>query len=125
MLLSHSLLELWMAEEREAPQEGPFVLHCHECRTRGIHCLLCHAFQNLVQISVGIAAVAQGRDMRIRNRVPLLFMLPHHGCHPTALQLRLPGIDGRDDANPLLHRRCGIEAEVLAVARADHLHHLR
>ncbi len=37
---------------------------------------------------------------------------------------RLPGIDGRDDAESVLYRGSGIQAEVLAVARADHLHRL-
>ncbi len=38
---------------------------------------------------------------------------------------RLPGIDGRDDAESVLQRRRSIEAQVLAVTRADHLHRLR
>ena len=35
-----------------------------------------------------------------------------------------PRIDRRDDAEPVLHRLRGIEAQVLAVARTDHLHRL-
>ena len=34
---------------------------------------------------------------------------------------QLPGIDWRDDAYPVLQRRRGIQAQVLAVTRADHL----
>ena len=56
---------------------------------------------------------------------PLVWRQPHDGCRATVLRFRLSGIDGRDDAYPLLYRRCGIEAQVLAVTRTDHLHRLR
>lgn len=39
--------------------------------------------------------------------------------------LRLSGIDGGEDAESVLYRRCGIEAQILTVLWTDHLNGLR
>jgi hypothetical protein len=47
---------------------------------------------------------------------------PHHGATPAPAAIRLSGIDRRDDPGPVFQRPGRVKAQVLAVARADHLH---